>query len=400
MPNLNKKQPKPAESPFDKLMEKSREESAERVQQVHRLAKRIWGERLRTAAELQNRCLDAWDRLSSDLDTKIVPLIPVPEDRPVTNLIFGSGSFTTGDFQASQYEYVKGYAPKPPVLLNGIVTNRSAAHQCNARKVSEKHSIPLAELDFVDWYHEFIDEKEPNPIRATQYWFHKNDPRRPPMSELKRRFKIRQEQYHRALGEKIAALSSYPTDMASARGYSFQFCRDIFEHQRFAPHVNDTHPADLTYVNPATKEKLYPGWQSGPVQLMLNDHHKTFRGSLIEVNYMDTVSQIDELDEGALLAIGAGVTPDPPRSLSAKEIQEVIKIMDDYLFCTLEPTGLLLTWGVTEGALPIVYRDLKGNEVEVKQHLVIVGNSVHSGINAWGKDLKKNLKELEEFLFP
>jgi len=398
MSNLTEKRPEPIELPFDELMKRVREESAERIQGVHHLARRIWKDHQWTPAELQNRCLNAWDKLGSDLGTKIAPLIPVPEDRPVTNLMFGSGSFTTGDFQASQYECVKGYAPKPPVLLKGIVTNRSAAHQCNARKVSEKHSLPLAELDFVDWYHEFIDEKEPNPIRATQYWFRKNDPNRPPVNELARRFEIRQEQYHLSLNEKVAALSPYPTDIASARGYSFQFCRNIFKHQRSAPHVNDTHPADLTYVDPATKEKLYPGWQSSAVQLMLDDGHRTLRGSLIEVNYMDTVSQIDELDEGALLAIGGGVTPHG--SLSAKEIQEAMKIKEDYLFCTLEPTGLLLTWGVTEKALPAVYQDLIGNEVAVKQHLIIVGKAVRSGINAWGKDLKNEVRELEKFLFP
>ncbi len=400
MSKLTEKRSEPIVSPFDELMKRVREESAERIQGVHHLARRIWKDHRWTPVELQNRCLDAWDKLGSDLGTKIAPLIPVPEDRPVTNLIFGSGSFTTGDFQASQYEYVKGYAPKPPVLLKGVVTNRSAAHQCNARKVSEKHSLPLAELDFVDWYHGFIEKKEPNPIRATQYWFHKNDPRRPSMNELARRFKIRQEQYHLALNEKIAVLSSYPTDIASARGYSFQFCRNIFKHQKSAPHVNDTHPADLTYVDPTTKEKLYPGWQSGAVELMLNDHHKTFRGSLIEVNYMDTVSQIAELDEGALLAIGGGITPELQGALPAKDIQEALKIIDDYLFCTLEPTGLLLTWGVTEKGLPVAYQDLKGNKVMVKQHLIIVGDAIHSGIDAWGKDLKTDLKELEDFLFP
>jgi len=383
---------------FDKLMKQVRERSAVRVQRIHHLAKRIWKDRRWTPIELQDRCLDAWDRLGADLGTRISPLIPVREDHPVTNLIFGSGSFTTGDFQAAQYEYVKTYVPRPPVVLLGVVTNRSAAHQCNARRVSERYSLPLAELDFIDWYHDFIDNKEPNPIRATQYWFHRNDPKRPPTNELKKRFKIRQNQYHVALNEKIAELSSYPTDIASARGYSFQFCSSIFKHQRFLPHVNDTHPADLTYVDPDTKEKLYPGWQSGAVQLMLNDHHKTFRGSLIEVSYMDAVSQIDELDEGALLTIGEGVTPDPPNSLSAKEIQEAMKVSEDFLFCTLEPTGLLLAWGVTEKALPVAYQDLKGDKVLVKQHLIVVGNTVRSGINAWGRSLEKDLGELEDFL--
>jgi len=386
------------ESPFGRLMKRVSEESVARVQRVHHLARRLWKDRRWTPVELQNKCLDAWDKLGADLGTKISPLVPAREDHPVTNLIFGSGSFTTGDFQAAQYEYVKSYVPRLPVILLGIITNRSAAHQCNARKVSEKYSQPLAELDFIDWYHDFIDDKEPNPIRATQYWFHRNDPKRPPINELTKRFKIRQNQYHVALNEEITKLSPYPIDIASARGYSFQFCSNIFRHQKYLPHINDTHPADLTYVNPSTREKLYPGWQSSAVQLMLDDHHKTFRGSLIEVNYMDNISQIDELDEGSLLAIGEGVAPDPPDSLSAKEIQDALKVMDDYLFCTLEPTGLLLAWGVTEKALPVAYQDLKENKVLVKQHLIIVGNTVRSGINAWGKDLEKDLKELEDFL--
>jgi len=316
-------------------MKRVSEESGARVQRIHHVAKRFWKDRRWTPVELQNRCLDSWDKLGMDLGTRISPLVPVREDHPVTNLIFGSGSFTTGDFQAAQYEYVKSYVSRPPVVLLGIVTNRSAAHQCNARKVSERYSLPLAEVDFVDWYHDFIDDTEPNPIRATQYWFHRNDPKRPPINELTKRFKIRQNQYHVALNEKIAVLSPYPTDIASARGYSFQFCSNIFKHQKLLPHINDTHPADLTYVNPSTWEKLYPGWQSSAVKLMLDDHHKTFRGSLIEINYMDNISQIDELDEGALLAIGEGVTPDPPSSLSSKEIQDAIKVMDDCLVCTL-----------------------------------------------------------------
>jgi hypothetical protein len=72
--------------------------------------------------------------------------------------------------------------------------------------------------------------------------------------------------------------------------------------------------------------------------------------------------------------------------------------MDDYLFCTLEPTGLILAWGISDKALPVVYQDLHGKRVVSKQRLIVVGDKIRSGINAWGKDLKSDVKELENFL--
>jgi hypothetical protein len=84
--------------------------------------------------------------------------------------------------------------------------------------------------------------------------------------------------------------------------------------------------------------------------------------------------------------------------MSATQIQEAMKIMDDYLFCTLEPTGLILAWGISDKALPVIYQDLHGNRVVSKQRLIVVGDKIRSGINAWGKDLKSDVKELENFL--
>ncbi len=127
--------------------------------------------------------------------------------------------------------------------------------------------------------------------------------------------------FHKTLGERIEAIVHDPTDIASARGYSFQFCGDIFEHQGKKPHVNDTHPADLTFVDPNTMEKIYAGWQANAIQLMLRDGHRTIRGSLIDVGYMDRVDQGDELDEGVLLAIGEGLSLMADQTLSAEEIQ-------------------------------------------------------------------------------
>ncbi|MFX0063611.1 MAG: hypothetical protein ACFFC7_15680 [Candidatus Hermodarchaeota archaeon] len=381
-------------------MDQIKKQSEERIKLIHHLSKRIWKVEKWSSFELQNKCMDAWDKLGLDLDIKIKPLVPVQTDRAINNLIFGSGGFSTAKFQVEQYLQVKKYAPKPPVLLQGIVANKSEDHGCNAIKVSKKYQIPLVELDFTDWYHEYIDAKEKNPIRASRYWYRKGDPNKPSKRELTNRFKIRQDEFHKTLGEKIAALLSHSTDIVSARGYNFQFCSNIFQHQKQKPQINDTHPADLTYVNSKTKEKLYSGWQANAVQLMLNDRHKVIRGSLIEVDYMDRLSQIEELDEGALLAIGAGINQSlTSKLLVAKEIQSILKLIDDYVFCTLEPTGLLLTWGISEKPYPVSYQSLDKTEVIIQQHLVVVGNQIRSGVNTWGRDLKTDLKELEKFLF-
>jgi hypothetical protein len=384
-------------SSLDGFMEQVRKRGDERVQMIHKLARRVWKERRLSPSELQNRCLEAWDDAGAALGTRMRPLVPIEEDRQATDLIFGSGSFTTGEFQAAQFRAVAKYAAKPPVVLRGLVANRSEANGCNAAGVSRRFHVPLVELDFAEWYHEYIDGDETNPIQATRYWYPPGDPGRPPLLELARRFDIRQRQFHAVLGEMIAE-SMGPTDIASARGYSFQFCGAMFRHQREKPHVNDTHPADLTYVDPGTKEKLYPGWQSSAVQLMMRDHHRTFRGSLIEVEYMDRVEQIDELDEGALLAIGEGVSPETDVTMKAREIQSAIKLVDDHVFCTLEPTGLLLAWGISEKPLQIEFQDIDGNPVMVNQRVIAVGDRVRSGVNAWGRDLKQDLGELERFL--
>jgi len=388
------------------FMENLHETSMKRINRLHLLAKKIWGTKRRnwSITELQNKCLDAWDGLKHDVGCNIVPLIPTHDDRSMSNVIFGSGNFSTGDFQAQQYAKVKKYADIPPINLNGIITNKSVDHGCHASKISEEFHIPLIELDFQDWYQNYVDKKESTPIRATRYWFDPDDPNRPSMTELGRRFNLRQNQYHKALGEAIYKQLNSPVDSVSARGYNFQFCSNIFPQQRNQlPHINDTHPADLRYLDPETHQKLYAGWQSGAVERMLEDKiHTTFHGSFIGVEYMDSVSQIQTLDDGALLALSAGVTPDPtlPTPMSAPEIQNAMKVIDDYFFSTLEPTGLIFMWGITERPIPVIYQSLNGSMVIVKQRAIFVGNQFHSGVNAWGADLNKDIKKMEDFLFP
>ncbi|MEX2683741.1 MAG: hypothetical protein Q6373_019355 [Candidatus Sigynarchaeota archaeon] len=383
---------------IDAFMAAAKADGEIRIARIHALAKRLWHDGRLTPVDLQAKCMAAWDNIAENIGSRIVPLVPVRENQAVTDVIFGSGSFSTGAFQAAQFKVVEQYAKHSPVKLAGIVANKVKAAGCNASVVAGDHGVPLAELDFSAWYREHVDKAEPNPVAASRYWFPKDDPARPDHREISKRFAIRQVQYHAALGERIAEAIGVPIDIASARGYSFQFCSAMFKQQSRNPHVNDTHPADLTFVDPETKAKLYPGWQSGAIQLMMRDKHARFRGSLIEVGFMDRVEQVDELDEGALLAIGGGIAPDASISCTADQVQAAMKLVDDYLFCTIEPTGLILAWGITDKPVPVMFQDLKGHDVVVRQRAIVVGNEIRAGRNAWGRDFDADLERLESFL--
>jgi len=384
---------------FDKYKEEIEQKSFKNIDKLHQISKRIWQRYDLSPYDMQNKCISRWDELEEEIGNKIVPLIKVYEDRPVTNLIFGSGSFSTGEFQASQYKKVKSYLKNNPLTLQGIVTNKSRKNGCNGKIVADKYNLPYISLDFTDWYHKFINKNESNPTKATRYWYPPNDVHKPPSEEIEHRFNIRQNQFHKALGEEIEKSVSYPTDIVSARGYNFQFCSNLFLHQKNnLPAINDTHPTDLTYIDPLTKERLYPGWQSQAVRLMLNDNLTHIRGSLIGVNYMDKTEQISELDEGPLLAIGQGIEVKQKSDYDPRQIQDLIKIMDDYFFCTLEPTGIILAWGISEEKLPVTYQDISGEPITVEQHAIIVGDKIHSGIHVFGSNLTRNLKDLEKFL--
>nr|MDO8088180.1 hypothetical protein [Candidatus Sigynarchaeum springense] len=383
---------------IDAFMAAAKAEGEARIARIHLLAKRLWHDGNLLPGDLQAKCKAAWDIIARDIGSRVVPLVPASDDRQVTDVIFGSGGFSTGAFQAGQFKAVKQYAKNPPVVLAGIVANKGKAAGCNASVVASDHGIPLVELDFAAWYREHVDKAERNPVAASRYWFPKDDPARPDQGEISRRFAIRQDQYHAALGERIAKDISLPIDIASARGYSFQFCSAMFKQQERNPHVNDTHPADLTFVDPDTKAKLYPGWQSGAVQLMMKAKHKRFRGSLIEVGFMDRAEQVDELDEGALLAIGGGVVPGASISCTADQVQAAMKLVDDYTFCAIEPTGLIIAWGITEDPVPVTFQDVNGHDVVVRQRAVVVGNEIRAGRNAWGSDFDADIQRLESFL--
>lgn len=378
-------------------MQRGAVDGATRVGWVHEAAKKIWTTRAMTPAAMQARCIDAWERAGREIGTTFTPLVPVDPDRPVIDVIFGSGGFSTGEFQARQFEVARSWSKDPPVRLGAIVSNKSERHGSNASKVARKHGVPLVELDFIDWYRDNVDPAEDNPVRASRYWFPPGDPARPDQDEIARRFALRQERFHGDLGKRLEETVGGPIDIASARGYNFQFCGAMFRGQARPPHVNDTHPADLSYVDRVTGAKRYPGWQAGAIDLMLADGHDRFRGSLIEVPLMNDVSQIDELDEGALLAIGGGVDRGPEGTTSAG-IQARMKEVDDFVFCTLEPAGLLLAWGISKDPVPVTFQEVNGDTVDVVQHAIIVGNEIRSGVNAFGRDLHEDLARLVAFL--
>ena len=123
------------------------------VYAYRQFANRLWKEY--SPIELQNKLQDSWDNSGY----KIKPLVPVPEDRPVTNLIFGSGSFSTGNYQAEKYNLFY-QLDNPPVKLQGIVANKSLTHGCKGSLVAKETGFSYIELDFADWYHNNIDNNE------------------------------------------------------------------------------------------------------------------------------------------------------------------------------------------------------------------------------------------------
>ena len=215
---------------FNQILQITQDKSRNNINKLHLLAKKIWAKKKLEPIDIVNRCMDTWDHLGDQLGTRIKPLINVDETRPITNLIFGSGSFSTGEFQVDQYNIVHSYASNPPIKLSGIITNKSENHGCNGAKIAKKHNIPLVELDFINWYNQTIDKHELNPIKATRYWYpthslteHKQD-----FQTITKNFNIRQNEFHKELGEKIGQIMEYPIDTVSARGYNFQFCSNSY----------------------------------------------------------------------------------------------------------------------------------------------------------------------------
>ena len=73
--------------------------------------------------------------------------------------------------------------------------------------------------------------------------------------------------------------------------------------------------------------------------------------------------------------------------------------MDDYFFCTLIPTGLILMWGITEQPVSVEFLTKTGEKISLKKPGIVIGKKLYEH-NPWGLNLQKDLTFIENFLFP
>lgn len=301
-------------------------------------------------------------------------------DQDAEIAVWGSGSFSTGEFEIAEAMRAKkelGFLPNQYVI---IISNK---RDSNAKKVADKFDLPLALIDFEEWYRANYNKNSKSPIKETGLFFPPGS-ELPTQNEIEHRFKIRKE-FEAALLDSINDLLGIFPNSHSLRGYSFPIMHEIGQ-------IDDTHPADLSYVD----EKgipLYPGWQSGAVELMVKDGHKIFRGSLINVYPMTKLEQVTSVDTGELLMLGGGFIPE--QQMTAKEIQNAMKITEDYIFCATKAWGLFpVLWGLSEHNMPEYYRGLLGDRISVDRRLTSVHGNIMSGESAFGQNLKSDLDRL------
>jgi len=177
----------------------------------------------------------------------------------------------------------------------------------------------------------------------------------------------------------------FKPDTISLRGFNFPIT--------FPMSADDTHPADLSYVQSDTGKPLYPGWQSIGTAKMIEDGHRVFRSSLVRAPPINAFEDIGGVDAGELLSLTPSLRP--PNTRDARAIQEAMKRSEDGFLVTLKATGLLnYLWGIGEKPIGIRYRSLTG-EVEVTCRPIIVGTKVMSGKDAFGQNLE-DLRVLDD----
>jgi len=346
----------------------------ERVEALMATAKKIWSKYrpLDLVAEIEG----LWDSVSDDLGFEIEPLcrLPSTDGDAVKCVIMGSGSFSTGGEELRRAEELRLGIGYNPVEYVAVATNRSRS---NATKIAEQFERPFICLDFEEWYRENVDRNSQNPIRETRFLYFQGDDDRPSIEEIKRRLGIRSE-YGAELMKALEEGIGFKPDTISLRGYSFPIT--------FPMSADDTHPADLSYVQPDTGRPLYPGWQSRGTAKMIEDGHSVFRSSLVRAPPVSSFEDIGRVDAGELLSLTPGLRPTDTRDAGA--IQEAMKRSEDSFLVTLKATGLLnYFWGIGEKPIGLRYRSLTG-EVEVKCRSVIVGTKIMSGKGAFGQALE------------
>jgi len=353
--------------------------SASRLDIVRSVAEKYWERNGRDSTRP-----DEWrDRARASYDVGFQPLMGrgVP-----TCAVWGSGSFSTGRqelYEAARLERRLGWSPVDYV---GVVANASIDDapgmpaKCKAEKVAGEFKKRIVAKDFVAWYRGAIDGRSENPVRETRFFYPPGSSDVPPEAELRRRFELRQRFEREALVPGMREVFGELPFSASLRGYNFPIMTP-----HAAMQVDDTHPADLSYVD-ASGHALYPGWQDGATAGMIRDGVPEYRSSLITVNPATTFELAQSVDSGELLALGAGMaSEDAPAE--AKKVQEHLKRTDEYVLCALKATGLLRLWSISTGPMPVGYRTLDGGSVEVMQRAVLVGDRLYSGADAFGRSM-------------
>jgi len=357
--------------------------SNERVKAVKTLTKMIWNKY--APYELQQKMLSLWEGLSKKTGIKFVSLYKLKKDEVLSCAIFGSGSFSTGRKELEIAREIKEELGWSPVDYKFIVTNRSKS---NARAVFEEFKelgLAYVELDFSNWYRENYDRNSKSPIKDTRFFYPPGE-EAPPSEVIERNFNVRKE-FDKAVNKAIVKTGNFPTSI-SLRGYNFPLFT-TFKTLVPAGHrlvIDDTHPADMSYVDPKTRLQLYPGWKSGATGKMKSDGHSLCRGSLIAIDLLDTFADAQKVDTGILYALAPGIRS--PSRWSAKAIQTNMKQTEDHFFNALKATGLFpYLWGISVDPQKVKYQAIDSNIVELNQRLLVVGDQIRAGRDAFGQTL-------------
>jgi hypothetical protein len=349
------------------------EESNLRVEAVKNLAVKIW--KKYKPEDLISRLQEKWDVISSILGVKIIPLIKNEEE--VLGTVWGSGSFSTGRVELECARFIEAEVGYAPIKYVAVVTNDIV--DSKAAEISKDFKLQFVAIDFKEWYLQNHDAKSERPVKETSFFFPPGSEKVPSKEEIERRFKIRQE-FDKALKAMLLNARDYvEPNTISLRGYNFPIMSSYSQ-------IDDTHPADLSYIDSVTKQALYPGWQSSATKKMIDDDIQIYRSSLIAVNPLLDVTQAQSVDSGELLALGPGI-PAETQNKVPKEIQNNLKLTDDYFLCALKGTGLMRLWGISQAPVPVVYRTLNDEDAAIKQRAIIVGDVPMSGKNAFGLNL-------------
>jgi hypothetical protein len=348
--------------------------SNQRLEAVRSAAITYW----RRSGSSTARLDELRDQAASRYDVKFEPLMG--HDVP-TCAVWGSGSFSTGYIELCEAKLLKEKLGWSPVNYVGVVSNNDNQEKCKARKVAGEFNLKVAAVDFPTWYRENIDKKSKSPTAETQFFYPPGSEDVPAEAVLRRRFEIRQKFERDALAPEMKEkLGELPLS-ASLRGYNFPNMTQA------ARQVDDTHPADLSYVD-SNGHALYPGWQAGATAGMIRDGIPVYRSSLIAVQPATTFELAQSVDSGELLALAPGIRikqEDVPAE--AKDVQNALKQTDDYVLCALKATGLLRLWSLSKEPITVEYRTLDERSVKVKQRAVLVGGRLYCGRDAFGQNL-------------